>query len=211
VVLGATIPLRDVGELFAACGPFQLRPPTSRSFVVPVIGPSVPELACPRFGAFSKPSDRMEAVGAAPRGSVPLRLRLMRRFSANLARAFALASRLICRSADGGYLGGGGATLKSVMGDLGRLNTIRCESCGQAEHLNVWRSNATSDVGSARGSICIRRILAPQAKHFIQFLPLDSERQGPHCVKRSNHAASTAETRVLERAFSGPQHLRITE
>jgi hypothetical protein len=123
----------------------------------------------------------MEAVGAAPRASVPIRLRLLRRFSVALARAFALASRLICKLADGGWLGRG-ATLKSVLGDLGRLNTSRCEICGQAEHLNVCRSKATSDVGLPRCSICIRRILAPQAKHFIGFLPLDIERQGPHSI-----------------------------
>jgi hypothetical protein len=129
----------------------------------------------------------MEPIGTAARASVAIRLRLVRRFSATLARAFARASRLICRFVDGGYLGGG-ATLQSVMGDLGRLNTNCCESCGQAEHLNVWRSNATSDVGSACGSTCIRRIEAPQAKHFIA-VPAPGyrpciERQGPHRVKR---------------------------
>jgi hypothetical protein len=71
---------------------------------------------------------------------VPTRFRLRRRFSATLARAAAPASRLVCRLTDGGYLGGG-ATPTSMMGDLGRLNTSRCEICVQAEHLNVWRSN----------------------------------------------------------------------
>src|SRR5262249_43536516 len=93
-------------------------------------------------------------------------LRLLRRFSATLARAFAA-----CRVADGEYLGGG-AISKSLIGDLGLLNTSRCEICGQTKHLNVWRSNATSDVGSPRCSTCLRRISARHAGHFIAVLPL---------------------------------------
>jgi hypothetical protein len=109
-----------------------------------------------------------------------------------LARAFASANRWA-----GGYLGGG-ASPKPVTGDLGRLNTSRREICGQAEHLKVWRSNATSNVGSLRCSICIRSISAPQAKHFIAVLPPDT---ALHRAPRSSEcqALETVLPPLLER------------
>jgi hypothetical protein len=77
----------------------------------------------------------------------------------------------------------------------------RCETRGQAEHLKVWRSNATSDVGSPRSSTCISRISAPQAKHFIAVPPgyrPEIERQGLIVSSVSNHVAFTAMTCVLD-------------
>jgi len=126
------------------------------------------------------------------------RLRLPRRFSATL-ESVSRATGLICRLT-GRYLGGG-ATPTSLMGDLGRLNASRCETRGQAEHLKVWRSNATSDVGSPRSSTCISRISAPQAKHFIAVPPgyrPEIERQGLIVSSVSNHVAFTAMTCVLD-------------
>src|SRR5262245_16149402 len=120
-------------------------------FDLQVIGPAVPVLA--RLGVRASqslpvrlPEPEWKSVSVCCEGSQPL-----------WARAVGPASRATCRSVDCGNLDGG-VTLKSVRGDLGRLNTSRCEICGQAEHLNVWRSNATSNAGSPRCSTCMRRI-----------------------------------------------------
>jgi hypothetical protein len=54
---------------------------------------------------------------------------------------------------------------KLMLDILARLNISRCALCGQAEHLNVWRSIPHTVAGSVW--TCIRRISAPHATHFI--------------------------------------------
>jgi hypothetical protein len=120
------------------------------------------------FWSFSSPSCQIEAIAtcALPRVAICL----LRSFSATFARALSAVARLIWSLAGGGALDRV-ALGTSSRGNLGRLNTSRCETCGQAEHLNVWRSNATSDAGSHRWSTCIRRISVPQAKQSMVLCP----------------------------------------
>ena len=99
----------------------------------------------------------------------PVAIRLLRSFSAAFAERFQQR-----RASSGVWQRAGHWTVLRWAGRReaiwGRLNTSRCETCGQAEHLNVRRSNATSDAGSPRWSTCIRRISAPQAKQSMAVL-----------------------------------------
>ena len=173
-----TMFLRDLGEIPAACGPSQPLSPRSsladRSRAALALLNSCTDRASGAFArsctraawcwSFSSPSCQNGAIAtdALPRVAI----RLLRSFSATFARALSAAALLIWSFTGGGALDRV-ALGTSSRGNPGRQNTNRCETCGQAEHLNVWRSNATSDAGSPRWSTCIRRIsgAAGQALH----------------------------------------------
>jgi hypothetical protein len=104
---------------------------------------------------------------------------LLRSVSDTFAKALGATTRFIWSLLAGGS---GWVTMagKPATGSLGWLDTSRRAICGQAEHLNVRRSNPGTEVSAWLTSI--RSISAPHAKHFIT----------RHSPKRAHRSAEPA-------------------